>query len=576
MLGRFEEVANTFSFFMIFLVSLVALAVVAAATATVPPQIRAQSFVRVAGVDPVLRPTTPGGGGQYIEMGDIVKDFETYYMYFHGSSLGGVPSYSIGVATAPSPLGPWKMHAENPILRADQPWEGGSVAMGSVVKMGVSGDIPAPPLRLRAPSLEAGAGELDRSAGIPPDPVTNKTFYLWYCTGAAPAGGSKGMVGTGLATAPHPLGPWTKWAYSDGRVGGPVLNLTGAGNFPFNREGDYNSQVVELKNGSLLMYGEAMAGPGSAGQREFQEYLGGVGIWRSDAGPPGPFSFVGFGPGTGGYGSWNDGGTSGGSVRETADGTLEMWFSGSRMRKNGRILPREEDAGVAYSSDGVHWESAVSNPQLRHDMLPGPVSALAEVHWLYEHPFRYVYHTLRWLSDDEDKEDLGVEVMLTTADAAAGWRLELPVIAGMGPLAPPPGNPELRCGCPDAACAHARAPGCIDTEHIHKVAFTARFDIDIPETLAGTAQLGYNLSVALYPSLDGSSFDSAPCTTLVMAGIVTRDNAAAQERSTHAVDVTDFAGRFLNVVATTEALAANLSTAAKFKNFELVATLIAA
>jgi hypothetical protein len=43
----------------------------------------------------------PGGGGNYIEMGDIIRDFETYYLYFHGDGIGGHGSYSIGVASAP-------------------------------------------------------------------------------------------------------------------------------------------------------------------------------------------------------------------------------------------------------------------------------------------------------------------------------------------------------------------------------------------------------------------------------------------------------------------------------------------
>ena len=101
-----------------------------------------------------------------------------------------------------------------------------------------------------------------------------------------------------------------------------------------------------------------MSGPGAADQRAFEEYLGGVGIWRSDR-PEGPFTWVGFGPQPGGYGSWNDGGTSGGSVRMLGSGVWEMWFSGAKMRKNSRILPREEDGGVAYSLDGVNWESGV-------------------------------------------------------------------------------------------------------------------------------------------------------------------------------------------------------------------------
>ena len=62
-----------------------------------------------------------------------------------------------------------------------------------------------------------------------------------------------------------------------------------------------------------------------------------------------------------------------------------------------------------------------------------------------EHPFRYVYHTLRWLSDAEDKEDIGVEVMVTAEDAAAGFRLPLPLLDmdGSAPLAV--GGP-IHCG----------------------------------------------------------------------------------------------------------------------------------
>ena len=75
----------------------------------------------------------------------------------------------------------------------------------------------------------------------------------------------------------------------------------------------------------------------------------------------------------GGFGSWNDGGTSGGSVRLMAEGSYEMWFSGAKMRKNGRILPREEDVGVAYSTNGVDWVSGAANPLARHSAMSGPV-----------------------------------------------------------------------------------------------------------------------------------------------------------------------------------------------------------
>ena len=320
---------------------------------------RSQKWVQIPGVEPILRPTMKGGGGSYIEMGDIIRDFDTYYLYFHGLGIGGHPSYSIGVASAPSPLGPWQMYQGNPIVYQTEDWEGSDVAMGSVLKRGVSGDTVVPPLPLWAssaqPAADPPASHCPPDCGPPagpkiaPDPVTNSTYFMWYCTGSQSAT-FKGQAwsggdNTGLATAPHPLGPWTKFEYRDGHVGGPVMNLTGGADFPGNREGIYNSQVVELSNGTLLMYGETMAGPGAADQRLFQEYLGGVGCWSAYR-PEGPFRWVGFGPEPGGFGSWNDGGTSGGSVRMMGSGVWEMWFSGAKMRKNSRILPREEDAGV--------------------------------------------------------------------------------------------------------------------------------------------------------------------------------------------------------------------------------------
>ena len=63
--------------------------------------LRSQKWVQIPGVEPILRPTMAGGGGSYIEMGDIIRDFETYYLYFHGLGIGGHGSYSIGVASAP-------------------------------------------------------------------------------------------------------------------------------------------------------------------------------------------------------------------------------------------------------------------------------------------------------------------------------------------------------------------------------------------------------------------------------------------------------------------------------------------
>lgn len=509
-------------------------------------RLQSQHFVHVTGRNPILRADEDKGVGEgkYIEMGDIIRDFETYYLYFHGSGMGG--GYSIGVATSHSPLGPWTMYEGNPILAASEPWEGGSLAMGSLLKRGVAPDGPT------VPPLFGSSG--------PSPAAANATFHMWYCAGPDP---SSKMWTTGLATAPTPLGPWTRWKYPDGRLGGPVMNMSGAANFSGNREGLYNTQVLEV-NGSFLMYGEAMSGPYSSDQQPIPEYLGGVGMWRSQL-PEGPFSFAGFALVPGGFGSWNDGGTSGGSVRSLG-GAYEMWFSGSKMRRNGRILPREEDAGVAYSLDGLHWSSAFGNPVLPHTALPVPTSALAEIHVLYEHPFRYIYHTQRWTSDAQDKEDIGVEVMIESSDLAGGFHIPLPIIAGQGALRT--GAP-LTCGCHGGAAAKLPcAQACIATSHTREVVFTLRWSANSSE---GSGKPFYNISIALSASLDGEVFDTEPC--MVISGITgimpspTSIINGMYQKSIDAVDVGSFAGRYLSVSVFQQSDLA-------LSDFSMIATLI--
>ena len=265
----------------------------------------------------------------------------------------------------------------------------------------------------------------------------------------------------------------------------------------------------------------------------------------------------------GGFGSWNDGGTSGGSVRQTGEGMYEMWYSGVKMRKNSRILPREEDVGVAYSSDGVHWAPSTSNPQILHDSLPGPVSALAEVHVLVEHPFRYVYHTLRWLTDNEDKEDIGVMVMISTEDAKAGWRLPIPVIANQGSLN---NGTTLRCGCVNSSCTTAASPGrsngCISIEHIHKLAFTARFNNQI--------QCNLKINLALHTSIDGISFDSNAHVLVLQSDGLPLPGGTHQQISTNALDTSNLAGRFVSVSASLDTPTSGNCVLA---DFELIATM---
>jgi len=91
------------------------------------------------GGNPVL---SPGGGGSW-DAGDVgepcvLKVGSTYYMYYAGSAaeVGGYNN-EIGLATAPSPEGPWTKYGSNPVLakahNADEYWVGGPTVIYDTV-----------------------------------------------------------------------------------------------------------------------------------------------------------------------------------------------------------------------------------------------------------------------------------------------------------------------------------------------------------------------------------------------------------------------------------------------------------
>jgi len=72
-----------------------------------------------------------------LESGDCFKDDDTYYWYYHSYSTWGKTGYQIFVATSKNPLGPWEKYGELPILtRSGHPYEEGLVACPMVVKDG--------------------------------------------------------------------------------------------------------------------------------------------------------------------------------------------------------------------------------------------------------------------------------------------------------------------------------------------------------------------------------------------------------------------------------------------------------
>ncbi len=136
--------------------------------------------MHIPGPNPIILPGPPGAWDDgVIEAADALRDGPTCYFYYHGTGQG--KGYRLGVATASAPLGPFRKHGDRPILDLGPKgsWDDQGVACAMVVP--------------------DGPGK----------------YWMWYFgIGASPAHAKWSI---GLATAPHPLGPWQKFA------GNPIL-----------------------------------------------------------------------------------------------------------------------------------------------------------------------------------------------------------------------------------------------------------------------------------------------------------------------------------------------------------------
>ena len=115
-----------------------------------------------------------------------------------------------------------------------------------------------------------------------------------------------------------------------------------------------------------------------------------------------------------GWGAWDDGGFSESGVLYH-DGMFHMFYGATKWSKL-------ESIGYAYSLDGMNWQKHHANPVGDRHRNPD-ANAFAEVHTLWEPPFFYVYHTLRYIS--KGGEDLGVQIFATETP----FRLAMPVLA---------------------------------------------------------------------------------------------------------------------------------------------------
>jgi hypothetical protein len=335
------------------------------------PLLNVRPFLHISGPNPIISRGDKGTWDEkYIEAGDIFKEDTTYYFYYHGAPVDhkvwGPGGYRIGAASAKHPLGPWTKIGDRPMLDVGKPgtWD--------------DGDVACPVVMREKPGK----------------------FFMWYC-GIRSATPKQWSVG--LATAPSPDGPWTKYEKN------PVIDGFG-----------YVSSVVK-RDGKYYLYSEHPIGSSA-------DDYGPISLAIGDA-PEGPWT-----PWSGNpvlpvqeAGSWDDAGYSEAKVFYR-DGVFHMFYGGAKEYTPRRLT--QESIGYAYSFDGKHFVRYGGNPVASREGSPN-AAAFAEVHAFFEPPFVYAFHTLRYVDPEKaikpgdiDTEDLGVEVLVTQSN----FTLPVPVL----------------------------------------------------------------------------------------------------------------------------------------------------
>ena len=236
--------------------------------------------------------------GKRVEMGSIFIDNETYYLYYHRYDKG----YRIGMASAPTPYGPWTKSSLVPILTTgvEGEWDDCHVAAPKVMRIG-------------------------------------DTYYMFYCgmrTGEYP------KWGTGLATASALGGPWTKYPDNPllddfGYLGG-VIQIGGT----YFMYSAYPLDATTDQGPIALATAPAITGP-------WTKYSGNPVI---PVGQAGTWSAIGF--------------SDSGPIYQ--DGVVHIFLGGCRHGViGGGESARRSAIGHAYSSDGFSFTLSKWNPVVR-------------------------------------------------------------------------------------------------------------------------------------------------------------------------------------------------------------------
>ncbi len=334
-------------------------------------------FIHIPGPNPILVPRKQGWDSDILEAADAFKERDTYYLYYHAKgSLG----YQIGVATSKHPLGPFERHGDKALLGVGPrgSWDDKYVACAFILK------------------------------------ESSDKYYMFY--NAKKFGRDeelgRNVYEVGLATADNPLGPWTK------HPGNPLIPDFG-----------FVGSVVK-KDGQYWMFNSSPLGGSGEDYEMVNRDYGPLSVATADY-PEGPWTIH---PEPvmrqGQPGEWDDAGISEAEVIYDT-GVFHMFYGGACRATEKR--KSRENIGYAYSFDGLKWHKYGRNPVVSLESEPN-ASSFAEVHAIFEMPFIYLYHTLRYEEMPEHAhgrtgfpwlEDIGVQVIVTQRP----FSLDMPILS---------------------------------------------------------------------------------------------------------------------------------------------------
>jgi hypothetical protein len=363
----------------------------------------------IPGPNPVISPGL-GWTNELCEMagGPYKLNGSTYALLYHCLSGNATlcDGMCVGVSFAEHPLGPWTAPEMLPILRtgAGVQWDNKAVASLNIMP-------------------DTRPGREGQWLGFY-EGSTEESPY-WHL---------------GVVSAPHPLGPWTRFE------GNPVLNGTATCDQSRLFQcpscsgvcvGLYLSQVLHdpvLTRGEWWIYLLAPINENDEAP---------IALWTSSS-PTGPFVFSqyvidgGYRNGSG----WDAGRYSGGAIwidYETHLFHLFLTASSNGPGRTGRAEKDPENIGYAVSEDGVTFREGTSNPIGNYSGSTPSTQSMAEARVWVEGGLVYVYHTIRWLDKSDafatvrNYEDIGVEVFSATPKfqlavplISADWDLNLP------------------------------------------------------------------------------------------------------------------------------------------------------